>query len=387
MTPAKAIKSELLELLATDPFYAFMAFRLEIVPDPSAESFWTDGEKIGYNPAFVERISARQIRSSLARAVCHCAHLHPWRRAGRDADRWNQACEIAVNGILKAAGYELPPGARYDASKDGMTPEAIYADYAQQKPPEPPPAAGGGAEPGQGKPEPGKPGDGPPSPCEVRDSPPEGVSSEDKKAEMQRAVVESARMASGRGSKPVGMERAITEAKQPACADLIAAVMEFAQQAARDDYSWRRPNARFACQDLYLPSAYSVKVGRFAAGIDTSGSIDDESLQTFVGALQRILDEVRPESLTVLACDTQVHTVHEYEDGADVRESYPGRGGTAFAPVFDALENDPPVAALYLTDLDGPFPSKEPEYPVLWVVRDRYSKRARPPFGQVIHIP
>jgi hypothetical protein len=50
------------------------------------------------------------------------------------------------------------------------------------------------------------------------------------------------------------------------------------------------------------------------------------------------------------------------------------------------LSEDPPVCAVYLTDLDGSFPAKEPEYPVLWCVPPGMNANRKVPFGEIVAV-
>jgi predicted metal-dependent peptidase len=61
-----------------------------------------------------------------------------------------------------------------------------------------------------------------------------------------------------------------------------------------------------------------------------------------------------------------------------------GGGGTDFAPVFEYVEQQglAPQALVFLTDLYGPFPEREPHYPVIWVSTS--SQVA--PFGETIPV-
>ena len=79
-----------------------------------------------------------------------------------------------------------------------------------------------------------------------------------------------------------------------------------------------------------------------------------------------------------------------------------GGGGTDFRPVFDLIDNpnsqlstlnsqlsdpdEPPVCVVYLTDLDGSFPAKEPEYPVLWCVPPGVNANRKIPFGEIVAV-
>ena len=91
--------------------------------------------------------------------------------------------------------------------------------------------------------------------------------------------------------------------------------------------------------------------------------------------------------LTVYLCDTRVHRKMEFD-----RESVPvkfeaiGRGGTDFRPVFKTIEDEEekPAGLVFFTDMEGQFPGKEPDYPVLWTVVN--GTRCEAPFGRVVRM-
>ncbi len=382
------------QLVIEEPFWAPLAMRLEPTPDESCRDTWTDGRTFGFNPKYIESLEIREVVALVAKATAQCALGHPWRRDDRNEGRWNRASSLTISGILKGAGFFLPDGVPVDPTYDGLSCEACYS-----KLPMPDDSGGGGEGDGgddqndqgegesqsDGQGEPGA-GDSDAGPGEVRDAPAdsEGESGED---DWNQAAAQAA-IGAGRGNVPAGLARVITEAVEPRCKNLTEAMLEWSGRMANDDYTWSRPNTRYMPMGFYLPSLYSPSVGRIACGIDTSGSIDQLSLAHFSGALQEMLEHVKPEKLTVYGCDTEVHTVHEYESGDTVKESYKGQGGTDFRPVFAAIDKgeEEVIGACYLTDLDGPFPEREPGYPVLWVVRDEYGTRRKAPWGETIYI-
>lgn len=99
---------------------------------------------------------------------------------------------------------------------------------------------------------------------------------------------------------------------------------------------------------------------------------------------QWVLDELQPESLLHVYCDASVQKVEEYLPGDQIGEDAPGGGGTNFRPVFDLVDawDEPPRLVVYLTDLEGTYPKREPDdYPVLWVTWD---KTTTPPWGELV---
>ena len=152
--------------------------------------------------------------------------------------------------------------------------------------------------------------------------------------------------------------------------------------AAKSDYAWTPPNRRYIAQGLYLPSLRSETLGPVVVAVDTSGSIDDETLAAFSAEIAAILDEAAPEAVHVVYCDAAVRATERFEPGEAIRLCPQGGGGTAFRPVFDwvAKSDIQPVCVVYLTDLDGDDFGPAPDYPVLWVS----TWKTGAPFGEVI---
>jgi predicted metal-dependent peptidase len=379
-----------------------MLMKLTLVPDATCETAWTDGSVVGYNPAFVAGLTSAERKGLLAHEVMHVAAGHVWRRGDRDVRRWNVATDYAINQILEAAGLSLPPGRLLDTTYAGLSAEAIYAAL-----PVPPPDDAGGTSGsgGEGLPPPSaeEPGEGKCAPSndpggsgEVRD-PPEGPLAQAPndapatETAWQDATLQAAMQAARAGQLPAGLERLVRAIRQPPCRNLLAALAEFAALAAREDYSWRAPNRRFAPLGLYLPSLHSEATPPILAAVDTSGSISAELLAEYVSALQVVLDELRPETLILYACDAAIQAEREYSPGDTLsgeREDFPGGGGTDFRPVFAKIaeEHVSVSCAVYLTDLDGRFPAEAPDYPVLWVVRDPHGARPRAPWGETLYL-
>ena len=160
----------------------------------------------------------------------------------------------------------------------------------------------------------------------------------------------------------------------------------FAQETAAADYSWARPNRRYAAQGLFIPSLHSQQVGHFVIAVDTSGSIDKVAYDQFMGDVNAIVDDVKPSRVTVICCDRKIHGDPEvFEQGEHVDVEPLGGGGTDLRPPFEAVEDmgDDPAALIYFTDLDGITPDDAPEYPVLWACTGQ-GKEA--PFGELVEL-
>jgi predicted metal-dependent peptidase len=375
------------DLFLTHPYWGHLVAPMERIEDREIEKACTDGKAIYYNPDYINSLSLSALKGLWAEEVTHCANGHLWRREGRDMQLWNEACDYSISPILKACGMDIADMI-YDPDYEGLSPEAIFPILKEKQKQQQ-----GGDKPGDGQgegKEPYKPGAGTgdftdPQPGEGE----EETDSSGMEEEWKQRAIQAAQLAKSQGMLPSGIDRLLKEIRQPACHNLIAALLEWASRAATDNYTMRIPNRKYMQQGLYLPSLYSEDVPPIYFAVDTSGSIDGDTLQAYIGALQTVLNAVNPESMTGYSCDASIHAKREYLPGDEIDSAWPGGGGTDFRPVFaDIAETDAELSGLiYLTDLQGTFPDNPPDYPVLWVVRDKYSQRLEVPFGEVIYLP
>jgi len=313
----------------------------------------------------------------------HCASGHPWRREGRNPRKWNVAFDYAINGTLQEAHINLPPGALLDPAYTGKPSEWIYDRLPDSGEGEGPEGDGEGS------------GDGPPTPLgEVRDGPAETAPRANPQDDWKAAVTQAAKAAEEHGSLPGSLKRLAKDASKSRV-DWKSVLRRFIQDVAAADYSWTRPNRRYLNQGLYLPALHSEAMGPIAVAVDTSASIDDVLLGRFGAELRSIVDEAKPARVSVIYCDARVQRVDHFAAGEPIGElDSPGGGGTAFEPVFEALQDmeEEPVCLVYLTDLEGSFPSPAPEIPTLWAaVLSPWAARAGrslpdAPFGEVVEI-
>ena len=130
MTPdiARRIVAARVEMLLSEPFFGSLALRLDCQERPDVtKTVATDGVMLAYNPDFVTSISQKELVGVIAHEVLHCAHGHMWRRNARDFQKWNVACDLAINQILVDACFTLPKGILIDSQFSGMSAEAIYS--------------------------------------------------------------------------------------------------------------------------------------------------------------------------------------------------------------------------------------------------------------------
>jgi len=132
-----------------------------------------------------------------------------------------------------------------------------------------------------------------------------------------------------------------------------------------------------------------IRVQRFqkmAVAIDTSGSVNDRELADFFGEIHGIWKQ--GAEITIIECDAAVQRTYQYT--GKLPDAVAGRGGTAFNPVFEYLNDNRMVrydGCIYLTDGGAPAPTIKPPCPLLWVVTSDGHAGEHLQFGRVLQLP
>lgn len=411
------------QLLLNQPFFGTLCLRLKLVPMPNFPTMATDGRRLAYNPAFVEKLTPAELEGVLAHEVMHCGLAHHCRRGDRDAQLWNQAADYAVNPILSGNGITLPKDALIDPTFTDLAAEEIYARLLKQgqdsREAESPQqssaqsATGGGGGNGQGQapqtgsqemqspqqqsqqqpellgesgqPLPERPG-GFGEVLDAVDEDGEPASQAELSRQMHEwAINDEQALCSAKacGREPCGVERPLKQARQSEN-EWRTILRDFIAATNPSDYRWAPPNRRFVASGVYLPSVERTGVGDIVIVVDTSGSVGTEELEQFAGEINAITNDVQPESILVVYCDAAVQAVEEFSPAEPIKLSPRGGGGTDFVPPFRWVEENgvEPKCLVYLTDLCcNSFP-EPPDYPVLWVTDSHKAA----PFGETLRI-
>jgi predicted metal-dependent peptidase len=361
----KAVAAIVLE----DPFYGYLLLRQEIIQDPNIPTAGTNGLRLRYNPKWIRTLSLSQIKGLFKHEVMHVAHMHHLRRQRRLPGRWNKAADYAINGILVEAGVSLPDNGCFNDAWKEFSAEHIYNLMDDSDDEESIFVVWnfGAIE--------DAPGSEDPTVREVMEQ------------DMRQDVLQAINAAKIMGKMPAGLDRlidSIRESKMP-WRQILA---RFFRATSTGDYTWLRPHRRWLAHDMIFPSLHSDALGPLAIGIDTSGSIAQEELNSFFGCVNGILKQTKPESVHVIFCDAEVGSVQvfrptEYPISANKFKPM-GGGGTDFRPVFDYIKEKDlhPCAVLYLTDMMGSFPEKAPKYPVIWCATTDH----KGPWGRTVEI-
>jgi predicted metal-dependent peptidase len=393
-------------MMLDQPFYASLSLHLELVEDSTCRTMWTDGKKLGFNPAFVESLTPSERRAVVAHEVAHCARLHHVRREARDADDWNKACDYSINGELKAAGFNLPQGALINPAFDPLSEEEIYARLkAAKKPKEEQqgdkqadqPTGANGAAQQAGDADNGQSGGGNmpgESMGEIRDvAQGDAAATTASETEWRVNVRQALAVAKAQnaGKLPGYLEPvdAVTAAPR---IDWRQELRAFIDQSTVKDYSWMNPNRRFIGAGLILPGKVSDSLAHLIIAIDDSSSIDQDAFSACISEAKAALDEGAADRITVIFCNVSVHRVETFERGDAIEITARGSGGTRFSPVFEWIDDNAPDASavIYLTDLDCSDFGNEPAAPVIWAAYGERAtiahRAAKVPFGEVLHL-
>lgn len=380
-------------LLMRHPFFGYLAAKLKLVATDQFPTMATDGRHLWFNPRFTALLEDDQTLTGFVHEVMHCASGHHERQGPREYERWKKACDHAINPILLKSGFRpiVIPGVfewLCDPAKyGGKTAEAIY----DAMPPEPSNRGGkcgcaivrSEAAPadGSGKPDSNKTpqtGGGTATDQSQAPSPPP--------VNWKRAVVEAAAFARMRGKMPDHLEEMVEAVIHPKV-DWKRVIRSAFSSAKKTDWSWRRPNRRYAPQGIVLPTPFGYTTSVEWWG-DTSGSIDPKFFALGLGAAIDIAKEFRIQ-LDCGVCDAAVQgfwrNVKDTEITKKIR--FIGRGGTNFRPIFKHIKDGgrKPDCIVIVTDLLGKFPgrSEKPKSQVIWLAPET-SKGIKVPFGQVV---
>lgn len=341
-----------MDLVIDEPFFGVLALRLKPIENEFIPTMGTDGTRLVYNPAFVEKLSNDELKGVFCHEVLHCSNGHPWREDGREHTLWNIACDFAINPLVLECKMKLPSTALIDKKFEGMSAEQIYAlipvSWIKK-----------GCGFGEVMPSPGG----------------EDVTEGEKIAsagDWKVATLQAAKAAQMAGKLPAALSTLIEQIANPKL-DWRAQLQNLLQQALiRDDYTWKRPNERYFAGGFILPSLWSERIPPIRIYVDASGSCWEKSiLEAFAAEINGINSQCKPEAVFVDYFDTRVNEGTEHGPGEPIILEPKGGGGTDFRPIFEHVieSGTDPAAVVILTDGWGAFPETNPlDVPVIWAM-------------------
>lgn len=352
----RILKKVKLRLMGKDPFLATLAVDLPIRFSDEVPTAGTDGTEILINPSFWLNLKDPTRVGLIAHEIMHVVYMHSFRRNNRDPKKWNWAADYVINLVLVEEGYELPEGALFDRSYEGMCTERVYELL-------------------------------PDFPSSNSNDPLSGDVIDNPSKEAQRTTaskVNNAKMSNsdqGKGGEEVS--RLIDDILRPQL-PWHAILLQYCTDLRNQDYSWSRPNRRY--NHVYLPSLQNTEYGMGGVNvfIDLSGSIDDKTLNVFLTELKNIWEACNPDWIDIMGFSTRLNPATRIEEDWHTDFNRKSTRGTSGEPVLNYINSckDECVNIIF-TDgyIDTP-PTKKKN--VFWIILDNPSFSCN--YGRVLHL-
>jgi len=336
----------------------------------------TDGAHVWWNEDFVESITQEEVIGVLIHEMLHVILLHFARRGNRIPLIWNIACDFQINQTVLKAGAKLPANGLFNPKYENWLVDRVYDDLIQQA--EELKKQFGGRLPWGMVLDPRNDNGSPMSDSEAKEL----------EEDIKISVLSAAETAKAVGKLPGSLQFIIKACQEPVI-DYHEYIQHWVKGSVPDDYSWRRPNKRImGIYGAYAPSFDMRGCGNGVLSIDNSGSVSDKELRKYVTNIVGIIEQLKPDRLTIIQHDSRIQKIDEWESGMEFNElAIKGRGGTNIRPVFDLVKKmDEPIDwQICFTDMeihDFPKAHEAPDWPVLWAATGKDVA----PFGTYINL-
>jgi predicted metal-dependent peptidase len=380
-----AVSTAISALLVRQPFFASLLLDLmEVVETDTIPTtgenlkvLATNGHTLWINPEAFGKFTIDEQIGLLAHEVMHVILQHAKRQhayellgVGPDMNRFSKkkfahATDYIINAYLTAQGFKLPLGSLQNSQvgADDIVDEVYLKlpDDEEDKP------------------------DGP-----DQHEPADAEAQEQQKCTVQAAVKKAQEVAKMQGKGTGGLQRLIDDICEPQIPwhEYLRKAITTATRG-RDLYTWARPNRRKLAvpPHVYWPGRSGLKGPVIAVEIDTSGSIGDDQLKTFLGELSGILTDLQPEMVHVAYVDDELHgDVIEIDDVNDLNalgQKAGGGGGTDMTKIFEIIEEKqiPAETVVILTDGHTPF-GEDTGIPTIWCM----TTEVEAPWGTTVHV-
>jgi predicted metal-dependent peptidase len=362
------------QLLVEYPYFGTIASRLELVCNDDIESFKSNGKTIEYREEYLRSLEAEELLFVFANGAMHTTLAHDMRKSGRSGWLWQMATDMAINDMLVTNGMTLPYGAHYRKRFEGMYAEEIYAELKSDMIREDDNLEYQADDSGdlqESEKEESKP--------QTKEELQEEILAEQLFGEEAISLLEREFK---RGEAPLSIER-FFKLSISGLVDWREALKVALDTHFRDDYRLLPPSKKLLYSGIYLPSSFS-QTFRLVIVIDSSGSIDEALLNTFLSEVNFLMSLAQNYEIELIVCDDKVQSHKTFFSGDTLEVNLKGYGGTDYRPAFEFVREkfDAVKLLLYFTDLEGIFPKNAPHYEVKWVSEAVSSV----PFGEVIFL-
>ena len=103
---AYKLQESRIRLIANNPFYGLLLLNMKFSLDLNAGTAYTDGDRIAFEPLFLDGLTSKEVDYVLMHEVLHTALGHVWR--GEDfsnQETFNYAADIVVNSNILQSNH------------------------------------------------------------------------------------------------------------------------------------------------------------------------------------------------------------------------------------------------------------------------------------------
>lgn len=328
-------------------------------------------------------LTQSQLRAALTHEMMHCMMEHFIRRNYREPQKWNRACDYAINQIIKREKIgELKKTWLYDAKYENMTAEEIYPllpdepeGDAQDQHWDGPGGAGGSGDDDSG---------------EDRGSVGDLFShaDEDTIKENFEDFKETVNAAAQAAAVPEGLKRFIDDLNEPKI-DWRTRIKRSLQSWMKRDMSFIRPNRKSWQMGCIMPGFLPQEDIDICIALDMSGSITIAMAKDMLSEVYGMMQQFDCFKIHLVCFDTRVYAPADFdESNIDSLFEYQikGGGGTDFMAVWDYMEEEEYKPKQMLMFTDG-YPCGswgDPDYcDTMFIIHGTDSITA--PFGETLY--
>jgi len=390
ITKAKA------RLMLEHPYFGTVASSLILEKNNDILTFTSDGLKMHYNSEYLDKLSLEEVEFVMANGAMHSVLKHHERVNGRTKWLWQTATDYVVNAMLVKNGMQLPEYAYFEEKFEGLYVEEVYemlraemmdnSDHSMEQESEQITDAEDDvhAENITMHEELNSNPDAEDSKNEHNAEDKEEASSSsennEENEEMKERMEQIFQKLKRQGNLPKDMKFVVPEYFSHKI-DWREFLYGYIATHAKTSYTFTPPNMKLLYRGIYLPSMSSDLL-RVIVAIDTSGSVDEELLSTFLGEVSSMMQQYPNYEIDLITADAKVQSFKTFLPGEPLDYEISGGGGTDFRPVFEYVDRhiDYPTLLIYFTDGEGTYPKEEVTYDVLWVMPESRDV----PFGEVV---
>ena len=367
-------------ILLKFPFYGLLLMHVGFGVDTKSDTAYTDGEKIVFNPDFIDSLTDTEVDIVMMHEILHIVLRHCYRGHGLEHERYNIACDIVVNSnIMYSSGLGIESVAiKCDADPWNEAPNGrpgyLYtAEEVYKMLPSMIDSGGGGT-------------------FDEHDHWDRDADNQERDDLWDQRVIAAADAAnaSGKGNGvPHAIEVWLEELRRPKH-DWRTILNNFIQEEV-NDYSFSPPDRRYE-GDFFLPdfNDTDVSVKNILFMVDTSGSMSLPMVKDMYAEIFGAIEQFGGKLSGWLGFfDDKVVPPQPFCSISEFKLIKPkGGGGTEFDIIFDYvkenMQDNMPEAIVILTDGYASFPPEKAAMgiPVLWVI----NTDVVPPFGKLIRV-